>query len=103
MTIKNRILLTSKTITMSLYTILFDDWSDYDSKKNSNGEDAKYFAASEDWEVEYLAKKIKKHHPSMESKTIKQVIVQYCLLSGSPYPRTKFLAGLAQKLHIHRI
>jgi hypothetical protein len=88
---------------MSLFAILTDDWSDYDSKKTISGGDAKYFSASEAWEVEYLANKIAKHHPSLQSDKIKHVIGQYSHLQGSSFPRTKFIEGLAEKLHIRKI
>ena len=45
--------------------ILYDDWKDYDNRKTRQKLDPSTFCC-EDWEVGYLASKIRNHHPFPE-------------------------------------
>ena len=85
---------------MSIHTILLDDWSDYDEKKIRGGSDRKNFACTEVWEVDYLIKKIRKHHSSCSEASIRAGILHCCKTIGNPHPRNKFVVCVLEKLGI---
>jgi len=55
---------------MPVKHILEEDWSDYDNKKIRDNRDAKFFACTETWEVDYLKEKIKRQPPSISEAKI---------------------------------
>jgi hypothetical protein len=85
---------------MSIKKILEDDWSEYDNKKIRGRQDAKDFACTEPWEVEYLLKKIKKHHPELTETAIKLAIEACCRALPAPHPRQPFVECVAKRLYI---
>jgi hypothetical protein len=65
-------------------------WEDYDNKKKK-GQDANFFSCTEEWEVEYLIKKIKASNPKIERSTIKAAIQSCCRTVKAPRPRKAFV------------
>lgn len=78
--------------------ILNEEWNDYDDKKIRDRRDAKDFACSEIWEVDYLVRKIRKVYPDYSEWSIRNVIAGCCVSVGSPHPRDKFVACVMKKL-----
>lgn len=84
---------------MSKKTILEDDWSDYDNLKKTKV-DAYFFSCNESWEVDYLVRKIKKHHPGISEQTIRSVISNCCDRDMGNNPREKFVGCIMDRLGI---
>lgn len=84
---------------MSLKLIL-EDWSDYDNRKIRDRRDAKDFACTESWEVDYLKNKIRKHYPYLSEATILNAIKSCCSEIRSPHPRKPFVECVAKKLGV---
>lgn len=82
---------------MSKDKILDEDWSDYDNPKKKKG-DAKFFSCDEDWEVDYLVKKILKHYPNIGEDKIRAAIAQCCKSVPGNKPRDKFVACVMDRL-----
>jgi hypothetical protein len=62
--------------------ILNEDWSDYDNRK-LKGVDARYFSCEEEWERNYLVRKIRKFYRSIQKllfKWLSLLVVRKCLL-----------------------
>ncbi len=85
---------------MPLHEILQDDWSEYDNKKIRGGSDRNNFACTESWEVDYLVKKINKHHSNHSETRIRDAIIHCCQIIGSPHPRDKFITCVLKRLGI---
>lgn len=85
---------------MSLFKILSEDWSEYEKAKKNCGDDPDFFSGNEPWEVECLKSKIKKHHQFLSEMFIKRTIIECGEELKSPYPRTKFVTCVANKLGI---
>lgn len=85
---------------MSSTKILNEDWTDYDNRKIRDNRDARYFACSEIWEVDYLKNKIKKHYPNLTDSSINDAIKNCCAIIGSPHPRKTFVECVAKRLGI---
>lgn len=83
---------------MSLSSVLNEDWSDYDDRKRRGGSDKQNFACTEAWEVEYLIKKIQKHHPNLTADQIRAAIKACCNQVGAPHPRQTFVACVTKRL-----
>jgi hypothetical protein len=77
--------------------ILNEDWSDYDQKKKKK-EDARYFSCEEDWETEYLIRKIKKVHPEISTEKIAAAIKACCNSVPAPRPRERFVLCVTTRL-----
>jgi len=84
---------------MSKKTILEDDWSDYDNLKKTKV-DAYFFSCNESWEVDYLVRKIKKHHPGISEQTIRSAISNCCDRDMGNNPREKFVGCVMDRLGI---
>ena len=67
--------------------ILESDWSDYDRIKKS---DRNIFTC-EDWELDYLAKKIKKLYPKYDERMIKRAIYVSSKEMGKSKTREAFV------------
>lgn len=79
--------------------ILSEDWSDYDDRKIRDGRDAKDFACTEEWEVNYLVKKISKVYPQFSESNIRSAIAACCRTIGSPHPRKAFVECVMKRLN----
>lgn len=78
---------------------VLEDWKDYDDKKKKVG-DARYFACTETWEVDYLAKKIKKAYIWLSEEKIKNAIQTCCRTVAAPHPRKTFVQCVLAKLDV---
>ena len=79
--------------------ILESDWSDYDDRKKKKG-DANFFACTEDWEVDYLLKKIRRIYPQYREADILLAIQTCCKTIPAPRPRVTFVQCVIQTLLI---
>ena len=82
---------------MSANTILNENWSDYDDKKKK-GVDAKFFSCEEDWERDYLKRKIKRLFPRLDEASIEAAIKSCCQEIPAPRPRKQFVECVMRKL-----
>lgn len=80
------------------YNVLNENWSDYDNKKIRDQRDAKNFACTEVWEVEYLVKKIRRAYPAFDESRIRSAIRVCCSELKSPYPRKQFVECVMRRL-----
>lgn len=78
--------------------ILNEDWSDYDNRKIRDRRDAKDFACTETWEVDYLVLKIRKVYPTYSEVTVRNAIAACCKRVGAPHPRKAFVECVMQNL-----
>jgi hypothetical protein len=78
--------------------VLNEDWSDYDNRKIRDLRDAKDFACTESWEVDYLVSKIRKVYPTYNENTIRNAISSCCRTVGAPHPRKAFVECVMQRL-----
>lgn len=78
--------------------VLNDDWTDYDNKKITGKADAKNFACTEPWEVDYLASKIRRLYPQYTSELIRTAIKECCKIIGAPHPRKTFVKCVMERL-----
>jgi len=79
------------------HAVLNEDWSDYDNRKKL-GEDRRYFACTESWEVDYLIRKLKRHYPGKSEQQIRAAIEACCSRVGAPHPREKFVDCVTARL-----
>jgi hypothetical protein len=86
-----------KQITMSANTILNESWSDYDDKKKK-GVDSRFFSCEEQWERDYLKRKIKRLFPSLNEISIEAAIGSCCTEISAPRPRKQFVECVMRKL-----
>jgi len=84
---------------MSAQTILGDDWSDYDNRKKVKT-DRLFFSCEEDWEVDYLVRKIRKHHPGKSEEDVRRAIQACCGVVRAPRPRKDFVECVSRRLGI---
>lgn len=84
---------------MSLQKIL-ENWSDYDNKKKKHL-DAKDFACTEAWEVDYLVGRIREHYPRKTSQEIRNAIKSCCESQKPPRPREAFVKCVLGKLGLN--
>lgn len=77
--------------------ILNEDWSDYDNKKKKY-EDRFFFSCDEDWEIDYLLKKIKRHLPQKTDADIRNAINSCCKEIAAPRHRKTFVECVMRKL-----
>ena len=82
---------------MSGEKILNEDWSEYDDRKKKE-QDRHYFSCEEEWEVEYLVKKIHKQHPEIPKEKILAAIKQCCNSVAAPRPRKTFVECVMKRL-----
>lgn len=85
---------------MTLRKILEDDWAEYDDAKVRGQKDAAFFACTEEWEVLFLKKKIKKHCPLLSDSEILSAIGLCCQMIRSPHPRDKFVECVVKLLGV---
>lgn len=86
---------------MSTYSVLNNEnWSDYDDRKKRGGSDARNFACTESWEVDYLVNKIHKQHRTSKDQ-IRVAIKACCVEIGSPHPRPAFVECVMRRLGLH--
>lgn len=78
--------------------VLAEDWSDYDNRKIRDKRDQNNFACEEQWERDYLIKKIRELYPKYSEERIKQAIDQCCKTITAPRPRKTFVECVMQRL-----
>jgi len=88
-----------KPYNMSL-KVLTDDWSDYDQRKIRDRRDARYFAFTENWELDYLIRKYKKAHPYLTEAAIKTAISECCTKADIIRPREEFIQCVSERLGV---
>ena len=69
--------------------IVKEDWSDYNIRKTRHI-DRLLFNCNEEWEIDYLIKKIQAHEPWSEYK-IREAIKLACYEELEPRPRESFI------------
>ena len=77
--------------------ILNENWSDYDDRKKKYA-DARYFSCEEDWERDYLIKKIRKNYPQYSEYEIVKAINTCCIEIAPPRPRIRFVECIMKRL-----
>ena len=77
--------------------ILNEDWSDYDNRKKVYV-DRFFFSCEEDWEVDYLVRKIKKVLPLKSDEDIRNAIISCCKMVPAPRPRQRFVECVMGRL-----
>lgn len=77
--------------------ILNEDWEDYDNRKIKDGRDSRYFSCEEQWEVDYLVRKMKKHKGNSEQE-IRNAIAACCKTVAAPRLRKTFLDCVMSEL-----
>ncbi len=75
---------------MTIYLVL-QNWSDYDNLKLKMGKEPRQFICSENWEVEYLVKKIRNIYPFIKDESIKEAIMTACNQLSLPHLREDFV------------
>jgi len=80
--------------------VLNEDWTDYDNRKIRDQRDARLFAFTESWELDYLARKYKKAHPYLSEAAIKKAISECCGKSRTPRPREQFIQCVSERLGV---
>jgi hypothetical protein len=80
--------------------VLSEDWSDYDSRKIRDRRDSRYFAFTENWELDYLVRKYKKAHPYLTEASIKAAISECCGKTPTPRPREQFVQCVSERLGV---
>ncbi|MGB8194315.1 MAG: hypothetical protein WCF67_20455 [Chitinophagaceae bacterium] len=81
-----------------LQSILNEDWADYDNKKIKDIRDGSKFSCEEDWEVDYVVKKLKKHLPEKSADEIKTAIKLCCTKISAPHSRERFITCVIENL-----
>lgn len=84
---------------MSAYKILNEDWSEYEERKKER-EDRFFITCEEAWEVHYVIKKIRKHHPHITTEELKNAIEISCRQISVPRPRPLFVQCVLRKFGI---
>lgn len=77
--------------------ILNEDWSDYDNRKIRDGRDRNRFSCTEEWEVDYLARKINRQYPMYSTAQVRSAITQ-CCNNISDRMRDAFVRCVMQRL-----
>ncbi len=80
--------------------VLNEDWSDYDNRKIRDSRDARFFACTETWELDYLVNKIRKVYPQYSEYIIRITITTCCRTVGSPHPRWEFVECVIRRLRV---
>jgi len=80
------------------HRVLAEDWTDYDNKKIRDKRDANFFSCEEDWEVEYLVRKIRKYKPNKTDLEIRQAIAHCCRAIPGNKPRKSFVECVMDRL-----
>jgi hypothetical protein len=80
--------------------VLTEDWSDYDNRKMRDRQDTRYFAFTENWELDYLVRKYKKAHPYLTESVIKTAISECCMITRQPKPREQFIRCVSERLGV---
>ena len=79
------------------HPVLNEDWSEYDNKKIRDGRDRSRVSCEEVWEREYIAEKLKKHHPTKTKEQI-HAAIKSCCDQGASRVREHFIDCVAGKL-----
>ncbi|KGO95110.1 hypothetical protein [Flavobacterium subsaxonicum] len=82
---------------MSKETILNEDWADYDDRKKKE-HDKHFFSCEEEWEVDYLVKKIHGKFPSISTDKIRTAIKLCCNSVPAPRSRKTFVECVMNRL-----
>ena len=76
------------------------NWNDYDRQKTAQHKDAGRFDFTADWELAYLAKKIKTTYSFIPESLIKEAIKQCSLRQTGPCSRATFAEDVLRRLSI---
>ena len=79
---------------------IHEDWADYDNLKIRDGRDKNFFSCTENWEVDYLKEKIKKHYPQLDDQLINKAIQLCCSLYKGNHSREEFVDAVMLRLRI---
>lgn len=85
---------------MPVKTLLEEDWEYYDNRKIRDNRDGRYFACTEQWEVDYLKNMIKRNFPNSSEDDILTAIKACCETVDSPRPRKTFIECVVKKLQL---
>lgn len=80
--------------------VLNEDWSDYDNRKIRDRRDTRFFAFTENWELDYLIRKYKKAHPYLTEAAIKTAISECSVKTAAPLPREQFIQCVSERLGV---
>jgi len=80
--------------------VLNEDWSDYDNRKIRDRRDTRFFALTENWELDYLIRKYKKAHPYLTEAAIKTAISECCTKAATSHPREQFIQCVSERLGV---
>lgn len=78
--------------------VLNDGWSDYDDDPRKKKVDARFFSCTEEWEVDYLVKKIHLLHPEYSTASIREAIRKCCQSVPGNHPRERFVECVMSRL-----
>lgn len=85
---------------MSTQRLLEGDWSEYDDRKKRGGSDSDNFSCTEEWEIDYLVRKIREQYPGLTETSIKNAISACCKQVPTPRPRKTFVTCVMKRLGI---
>lgn len=80
------------------HAVLNEDWSDYDNRKIRDKRDGSKFSCEEQWEVDYLINKLRKHFPYKTDSAIRSAISACCTVVKAPRPRNTFVECVVASL-----
>jgi hypothetical protein len=80
------------------HAVLREDWEDYDNRKIRDKRDSSKFSCDEQWEVDYLVNKLRKHFPYKTDTAIKAAIAACCTQIRAPRPREEFVECVTKRL-----
>jgi hypothetical protein len=81
-----------------LQKLLESDWSDYDNKKKKHI-DRDFFSCTEEWETQYLIKKIKEFFQGYSEVNIRKAITACCIKLKAPHPKKEFIQCVLARLN----
>ncbi len=84
---------------MTVYVIL-QNWKDYDFRKQNAGFDPRYFNCMDEWEVDFLVKKIQQIYNFIPERQIKQAICKVASTDLSARERHHFVNAVLESLAI---
>ena len=80
------------------HPLLTEDWSVYDNRKIRDNRDRSKFSCDEQWEVDYLINKLRKHFPFKTDSALRSAISACCSEVKAPRPRETFVACVLKRL-----
>jgi len=77
---------------------LMANWSEYEDRKIKEGSDPKYFSYENEWEVAYLAEKIRKYNQSIPEEDVNNAIGSCSRIFSTPPLRRMFVQCIMMQL-----